>query len=387
MSAIVGRGVLLAATPEATHLKFRVLLAGMWTAGAIGGVFTWLAFGRLEALDGDTSFSLTVFCWPRETRQHLARVNRPRPVWQLVKKELRLQQLTFAVSGLYLVVAVALLIAGRMLPSFPAAALFVATIIHCFAVALVPGAIASAEERQLGTAEWQTLLPLSTRTQWLIKAAMAISLTLALGLGVPFLLSLFEPSISVELRNLFSTPVVLLMLTIATLGVYVSSLSSTSLRALIVSLPVAFAALLLTNSVGSLLTGHHRVFIVASPVSYFIPRYRSALQNEFNAWEMFLLGLLMDVTFLVMFSGAIGLLLIFGRTNHHTAERTHYGRTARQLVCITVFLVAMTAAGNVVRGRFSDAADESHRLLNERIRSRVESLRQLTSSPNATSPR
>ena len=50
------------------------------------------------------------------------------------------------------------------------------------------GSLASAEERQLGTLEWQTLLPSPAWQQWAVKVGVTFGLALLLGVGLPALL-------------------------------------------------------------------------------------------------------------------------------------------------------------------------------------------------------
>jgi hypothetical protein len=49
---------------------------------------------------------------------------------------------------------------------------------------IVIGSMASAEERQLGVSEWQLLLPMPARLQWIVKAAVTLGLTGVLVLAV-----------------------------------------------------------------------------------------------------------------------------------------------------------------------------------------------------------
>ena len=92
-------------------------------------------------------------------------------MWLLVKKELRLQQLTFAVSGLYVMGWVSLLAFGPFAPASRTTLLFMLTVFHSGAIPLLAGSLASAEERHLGTLEWQTLLPMARWKQWVDESS------------------------------------------------------------------------------------------------------------------------------------------------------------------------------------------------------------------------
>ena len=50
---------------------------------------------------------------------------------------------------------------------------------------LLAGSLASAEERQLGTLEWHALLPMSARTQWMVKVGVTVGVACALGMALP----------------------------------------------------------------------------------------------------------------------------------------------------------------------------------------------------------
>ena len=69
------------------------------------------------------------------------------------------------------------------------------------AISLLAGSLASAEERQLGTLEWHALLPMSARTQWTVKAGMAVGVAVVLGLGLPALLSSLTRSAATAARR------------------------------------------------------------------------------------------------------------------------------------------------------------------------------------------
>ena len=53
-----------------------------------------------------------------------------------------------------------------------------ATLLHAGAIPLLAGSLASAEERQLGTRDWQGLLPVAAWRQWAVKVAVVLLLSL-----------------------------------------------------------------------------------------------------------------------------------------------------------------------------------------------------------------
>ena len=194
-------------------------LAAMF--GVAGVVLTWRGFIRLEAIDGRAPH--VHMAW-----DEVSAVPRVRhATWAVIRKELGLQQIPFVLAALYLIGA------GRVMGhgSEWARDLFGGlTVLYSTVLALLIGSIASAEERQLGTLDWHQLLPMASWKQWVLKAGTAIGLSLALGVAVPAVI-LLTTSGAIRLGDWYVAVVVLF----TAFGLYVSSLSSSSLRALLVS--------------------------------------------------------------------------------------------------------------------------------------------------------
>ena len=163
--------------------------------------------------------------------------------WLLIKKEIRLQYLTLTVSGLYLVAAVLVLIAQYRNPDYMGPTFYAVTGLHGGFIALLVGAMSSAEERQFGTLASQVLMPRRASWQWMIKVGVALALTAILAAGLPALLmAIHRPADSFRVEEEFVAGMLLL-----TCGaMYVSSLASNSLWALLASLPAIGVGLLLT---------------------------------------------------------------------------------------------------------------------------------------------
>jgi hypothetical protein len=225
--------VLIAAdflAPEPRGLAaFQVTLLGL---SAIAAVASWHIFMRLEALDGlGSPLNLGA-----SYAQRRVEPRRQGPIWLLVKKELGLQQIVFVVSALQLLATPLVKFLERSEDVTIDAA---ATILYSGALALLIGALASAEERRFGTHESQLLLPIALSKQWGIKAVVALGLSLLLAFAVPALLILWSG------EDFNANPwnaVGLLGLTVV--GLYVSSMCSSGLRALLVSLPVTVVVML-----------------------------------------------------------------------------------------------------------------------------------------------
>jgi hypothetical protein len=216
---------------------------GLSAAGAVG---SWWSFSRLEAIDGRGA-DIQLPSWVGGVQAERAPADRSRiprrgPVRALLGKEVRLQQMTFVVALLFVSAWLVLSTLERMDPerNFALSAL---TVLYLGLLSLLIGALASAEERQMGTLEWQVLLPIAWWKQWSVKAAGAIGLALLLGVAVPLVLGLLSPSGDggFTLRGWMAVSALVVMLT--SLSLYVSSLSSSGVRALVSSLPLVAAAM------------------------------------------------------------------------------------------------------------------------------------------------
>jgi hypothetical protein len=244
--------------------RFRMTLLWQGTVGlsAIGAVMAWRAVLRLEAIE---------VVWPDvRLPQFLRRsvladspspaLTRRHPLWRLVQKELRLQQLTFAVAAVF---AFGWLAVTFFDPPAPRAgdALAGLTGFYSVLVAMLAGSLASAEERQLGTIEWQLLLPVATRVQWMIKVATTAAVAMLLGLGVPALLALNDPG--GHIRQLLRPEFAIVLALLTAVSLLVSSLCTSGLRALVWSLPALVAMSLLTGFIAAMTRG--RLHVLSAP--------------------------------------------------------------------------------------------------------------------------
>ena len=195
----------------------------------IGGAVAWQLFMRLEAIDGRaTDVSLS---WLKRTP---AAPVPGHPLWLLVKKELRLQQMAFALTALFVIGSVAIAawdtwMYGDRLMTAP---LRVASAIYWLGLPVLVGALATAEERQLGTIAWQLQLPTPARVQWTVKIGTVFGLAILLAVVTPALLT--EVLWPGERRGLTMAFVLATVTTAA--SVYISSLCATSVRAALTSL-------------------------------------------------------------------------------------------------------------------------------------------------------
>ena len=307
----------------ATDIKGSAILA----VSALGSVLTWRIFLRLEALDEGRGH-IGVPAWLK--RPMVEDRPRPAPGWlgPLVHKELRLQQMTFVVSALYAAAWAAMLVARRFDPDYldVGPRVYAVTGLHSGIIALMAGALPAADERQYATADWQALLPIATWKQWLLKAALAIGLAVGLGLGLPALLGWIHPwPDDVE----FSWEQIHILVLLAATALYVSSVSTTGLRALLAAIPIVAGA-----------------SVASATVLYPL---MSALRRIGGPWAYSLVGpatldassarLVAIIAISVLLGGLTLLLLGMGLRNHRSADRSR-GRLLRQAGWIAAYVAA-----------------------------------------------
>jgi hypothetical protein len=272
----------------ADQLKLVVFWRGMLGLSAVAAVLSWRGFMRLEAIEGRGADVR----WPTAAAG-LAPARRRHPIWLLVKKELGLQQLAFAVAGIYLLGWTFTTVLGRTDVRYDD--LFGAmTFVNSGLLALLIGSLASAEERHLSTAEWQLLLPMASWKQWMVKAGTALGLAMLLAVALPALLTSLSGG-HVRIAEGFACAILLL----TAVSLYVSSLSTSGVRALLLSVPVSL--------------------FVVFPVIAFVSRL---------GW--------VELTLPVvgLFALALAVVLYFALLNHRSAERGVWR------ICVQVFCIA-----------------------------------------------
>jgi len=223
------------APPLSDLMGAGVVWAVALPAFAVSAVASWRVFMRLEAIDGRGS-ELRLPQLPRRTRaidDAPAGARARHPVWLLVKKELHLQQMTFAVAGLWLVIWATALALAPLVPGLPEFPLAGVGILYGALLAVLIGSLASAEERQNGTLEWQLLLPMAAWQQWAIKVGTVLTLTALLSYAFPLALAAGQ----VGIIGWHAGAIVML----TTASLYISSLCRSTVRALMVSGAVLLA--------------------------------------------------------------------------------------------------------------------------------------------------
>ena len=210
----------VAPLPLALWSRVMVLLA------AGGAVLGWRLFLRLESIEGEVT-GIHLRWWTGTPRV----VEPMHPLWQLVKKELRLQQMTFAITALYLTACAAAVLLG--VPRLDSHVSFIGamTVTYELGLSVLVGSLATAEERHLGTLAWQLQLPTRAWQQWAVKVGTVFSVALLVSIFVPAVL---VPMLWPAERPLVDMPVALAIVMTA-VSMYVSSLCATAVRAVVTS--------------------------------------------------------------------------------------------------------------------------------------------------------
>jgi ABC-type transport system involved in multi-copper enzyme maturation permease subunit len=285
----------------------------------IFGVFTWRVFNRIEAVDGMPA-TLTL---PRWTSRQSG-VRRAAPWRALIAKEIHLQQMTIVITLLYGVIWVIGVALRETMPASVMLPLEAVLLLYCLGLAIVIGAVASAEERQQGTLQVQLLQPVSAVAQWMVKCAVVLTLATIMAVILPALLiAAFSGTSPVEL----STNLVPLVVLLASSSLYISSLAGSGVKAMAWSLPAGIGAAMFIHTTQTAIASTSMRFGTPLPAD----------QTEASVIAGQLLPVLL-----------VPLLVWFGFVNHTSAE--HSGRrTAAQVGVLALVLVAViVAAGALV---------------------------------------
>ncbi len=288
----------------------------------VGAVLGWWTFMRLEVIDGPAEhLSFARLLQSSASTQSTARVTRRHPIVLLVTKELHLQQLPVAIAVIFVLIWIAV-VGGTTWAAHPAygSAIIALTILYGGLLPLVIGASASAGERQMGTLEWQVMQPISASKQWWIKVGIVLGLSMTLALGLPMLLMYFADLARVTGAGPFGERewwIVMPVMLLASGSLYVSSLSSSTLWALVMSVPAALGPW---------------IFLNVTMDWFRISWFPAATRNP-------------TVLTLLLVTGFIAIVLRFAFTNHRSADRPD-GRVWTQIVLLAASVTAgvMTVA-------------------------------------------
>ena len=318
-----------------------------------------LFFG-LEALDTPRDLvPATVERLPRArtaaVTSHGTRGGRRGPLLLLVRKEVRLYGLAFALPALYAAGWIAMWLAGT-------GAYFAGDSIDALAgmyglfIALLVGAISVAEERALGTDSMRILQPWPFWKLSLVKLATVGVMTLLLGLAVPTALEAALPIIGNSgavgptwtffrfyLPSPLSGSAAAILLT-ALVSSYVSTLCVGGLRALFVALPLSFS---LSSLYVNVLFASERLYrtVVASlygrsdrPWWYGLPTATNGDYRTVYLYSQWVATL--------AFIGFVALMLFLYVRNSRSGERgTNLAKTQLPWVAVYVAFAAVLVRG------------------------------------------
>lgn len=297
---------------------FRLTFASFATIGlcAIGAVMGWRMFLRLEAIEGPGQ-DVGLPQWLRlsnSTSRAAPHFTRRNPLWLLVKKELRLHQLPLLVAGLYVLgwLGVTLVTTFDSIPAY-GDTLAAFTLPYALLLPMLIGSSASARERQIGTLEWQVLLPMAAWKQWAVKVSVLFGLSLVLALGLPtVLVSVTRLIWGIDpvspLRPGAALVAFIILLTSGSL--YVSSLCRSGLSAVVMPLPATLGAWIFLN-----------------------------VMMDWAGVGWFLASRVPTVLVPLLVTGFIAIVLRFAFTNHRSADRPA-ARVWRQAIVMAAFVTA-----------------------------------------------
>lgn len=298
---------------------------------AIGALLTWRMFTRLEAIEGlGQDVRLPQWLTARSAAGTAARqFTRRNPVWLLVKKELRLQQLPLALAALYIVESLCVVWVATSFDAKYGYLFSSLMILHAGLLPLLIGSSASARERQMDTLQSQLLLPMAASAQWAVKVGVVFGLTLCLGLLLPASLVVVARLTSAGAAPLMQLePVIVATLLLAGGSLYLSSLCRSGLWALIISMPALVASALFVQ-------------LVSRPLG--TAAYLAVRQSTASATPQYASMDLLPSSYLVA-AGFIAIALRFAFINHRSADRPAK-RVLLQVIVMGVFVTVGIAAG------------------------------------------
>ena len=218
----------------------------------------YASFQRLQAVDGPArELSLPAGLEAVFTRPLAKVASRFRgPFATLLKKEFRLQQISFLVAGLFFLIALAGFCLIKVRPTVAEGIIGGDVLIYVVILPLIAGAICLAEERGWGMAEWHLTLPPSALKQWSAKMLVALPISLGLGLVLPTVMYvggaalLGRSTINLSLPPASELPTicaglggwVLAQLLVTSVAVYAASFSRNTLRAILTAFVILAAS-------------------------------------------------------------------------------------------------------------------------------------------------
>jgi hypothetical protein len=286
----------------------------LWIAGAVLG---WRRFMTLEVIEGAGGAR---FGKARNSRAG-QQFRRSSPTWQLLKKEVMVQRFPIGLS--ILCMAIVFLLTREQTPLW--------TMVYPPILIVIVGSVASAEERQIGTVEWQIVLPVAYWKQWSIKFFATWGIALMFG----FVLPLWVWSLKTGELGREAGPDLMEIATvfagasfgIVVISLYVSSLCNTGLKAVMASVVVnVFAAYVMIQAFEGYTSFLWKNGDVTEQDEFLFHNGDRARSLESTEWW---LHREYSPLLISLFAG-ITLALIFAARNHRYVEQGAY-RVLRQI--------------------------------------------------------
>jgi hypothetical protein len=324
---ITGSAIYGSAAAEIDRFTYSFLRDGTALLCAAGVVLTVRAFMRLEATDG-RSVDLPVPALGGAGQPG----RRGSALRLLVGKELRLQQMSFIVVALFGMVWAAALALKRLRPELDVPPLGIEIGLFFSLLSLLIGSLASAEERQFGTTEWQALVPIASSRQWFVKLAVAFGLALAF-FGSATVFVRLAPSLGAGLSSQALVFTIVEITVWVSVGLYASSLSTSGVRALALAVVLMLAITTVVPLIGRVEWWALHMATGSDPSAYtpIAFMYPSPLRT----------------TGQTLIAGLCVLLLRLAFMNHRSAE-TGTARVWRQSAVLVAYLAAALMINGLV---------------------------------------
>jgi len=223
------------------------------------------------------------------------------PFATLLKKEFRLQQTSFLLTGVFLLIAVAAFCLTQRRPDVAVGILGGDIGVYVLIMPLIAGAISVAEERGWGMAEWHLTLPPSALKQWSAKMLVALSTALGLGLLLPTAMGLAGAALLGRLNpGVPVLPVAQILcwligsLLLTSVAVYGASICGNTLRGILTAMVMVVAGCALTAWVVNRVVRLAANQLAVGRMSYG-PRHELANQVQAMVPVLLSLGLLLMV--------------------------------------------------------------------------------------------
>lgn len=193
------------------------------------------------------------------------------PFASLVKKELHLQKIIFLFAAMFLLVAVVATALHPFKPGVAEGILLADVVLFIALVPIISPAVAFAEERTWGMAQWHLSLPPSARRQWTAKLLVILAINFFLGLLLPVAMILVIRRLmgsphEYNLNHLddFTNSSCLMMYSLVTfVSFFAASLSSNTIRAMFSSIGLFILCLVLIMVTGRTADNYFRTAAVA----------------------------------------------------------------------------------------------------------------------------